>query len=131
MSRVRRTGEESPLRRSQIATVVSEFLEKSPRKTEKSVVSSAEESSADFLKVPESVEGVKVKFGRGGRDCLRESGRMIFNSSRLEWEVKNSAVFISVEKFWELPPTIETFPDFCSGRFQRRSLKSGFSCFCQ
>lgn len=83
---------------SKIATEVSAFFEKSPRKTEKSDDTSAVVSSDDFLKLPESVEGVKVKSGRGGRVFVRLSGRISLVSDRLKVLLANSVSLISVEK---------------------------------
>ena len=63
---------------SEMAIVVAEFLEKSPRRILKSVFLRESDRSGDLSKEPELVEGVKIAVSRGGSLVLRLSGRMIF-----------------------------------------------------
>ena len=118
--------------RFDMAMAVSEFLERSPIMRESPEDSCALARSGDFAKEPDSVEGVKMKFDRGGSLDLRVSGRIVLTSLTGKFCDKYSEDLTALAKFWLLPPTTEIMPVFCSGIFQERSLKSSFlSCFCQ
>ena len=115
-----------------IAMAVSEFLDKSPMKSEASASKTERSSSADFLKEPESVAGRKVIFDKGGiLFCSADGSKMLRVLMGKVSEI-NSLVRMTLEKLLELPPIMFTMPVFCSGMFHSKSGKIGpLSIFCQ
>jgi len=131
-SRARMIGVLVFLIASEMATVVMEFLDMSPAKMEKSPFSMIFSRSLSFAKEPESVEAVMMMFESVGTLFLKESGKMTLVREIGKWLLMNSAILIGATNDWELPPIILTVPVFCSGMFQDKFSKSGFSsCFCQ
>ena len=128
-SRVRSTGRVVDLMASDKATEVAEFLETSPTIIVKSAESRKSFKSGDLSIEPDSVAGRKVMSGSGGTLDFREAGKRKFSFLIGKVLDKNSAVWTTVEKLLEFPPTILSVPDFCSGIFHSRSLyslRSGF-----
>ena len=102
---------------------VAEFLEKSPKNRDKSVFWSAERSSDESAKLPESVLGKKSSVGRDGKLFLRASGKRFLTSFIMGKVLERySEILTSVVKAEELPPMMASEPDFCSGKFQARSV---------
>ena len=113
------------------AIAVAEFLEKSPINKLASAWLTKLLSVADFAKEPLSVAGSNSTFSNVGSFPRRLSGKSKLMHEKGKFFFINSAMRTGAEKPWLFPPTTTTFPVFRSGRFQIRSEKSGFDCFCQ
>lgn len=127
LSRVINRGLSELLTALEIAFLVMEFLDKSPKSRLYSAELKVFNNSSWSAKEPESVDFKKVKFGKFGSLFLSASGKTRF-SSAMGYLFKNSATLTSFLKDSLVPPMTLSDPCFFSGIFQLRSV-AGFSIF--